>query len=486
MFWTHARTATLGLLAAGCGSSLTGPGAVDGDTDALRTDSAAADPPDVVTYHRDVAPILREHCGSCHTPGGIAPFSLQTYDDASRWAEAILPAVLDRTMPPFDAREGEDCQPPLPWKDDLRLSEAELATLTTWVDEGTYEGARVVEPPPVAPDVIADSEADAILPIAAPFEVDGDEDIYACFRLEVPNDEKVWLEAVEVRPDNGAVVHHVLLWSDPDDQAADRAGEDGVYRCSGTPDFFPTDLIGGWVPGGAPIRMPEDTGILLKPGATIVMNVHYHPTGAGKEIDRSALAVKWTTSPPSHHATGFLVDVPFLGEVQPGPNDPGKTRFQIPPGVPDHTETLILDTGPIAEYLALLPLRIFSITPHMHYLGRAMKVTILRGDAPDDEEMCLVHTPEYRFDWQTTYTYDGDVDELPQILPGDRIKVECTYDNSPSNPYFGDALAASGATEAQTVRWGEETGDEMCMAMLGLVIPPVDLGALLKQFDLGL
>ena len=40
------------------------------------------------TYHRDIAPLVQEKCGSCHTQGGIAPFPLQTYAQVfeSRWA----------------------------------------------------------------------------------------------------------------------------------------------------------------------------------------------------------------------------------------------------------------------------------------------------------------------------------------------------------------------------------------------------------------
>ena len=40
---------------------------------------AAAQPR--VTFTRDVAPIVFEHCATCHRPGDIAPFSLLTYDD---------------------------------------------------------------------------------------------------------------------------------------------------------------------------------------------------------------------------------------------------------------------------------------------------------------------------------------------------------------------------------------------------------------------
>ena len=41
-----------------------------------------------VTYTKDVAPLLADRCGMCHHPGGSAPFSLLTYADAKRHADA--------------------------------------------------------------------------------------------------------------------------------------------------------------------------------------------------------------------------------------------------------------------------------------------------------------------------------------------------------------------------------------------------------------
>ena len=63
---------------------------------------------------------------------------------------------------------------------------------------------------------------------------------------------------------------------------------------------------------------------------------------------------------------------------------------------------------------------------------------------------------------------------MPVISPGDTVDVRCTYDNSSNNPFMDLQLEASGSSEPHDVWWGEETGDEMCMAMVGLVIPPVD------------
>lgn len=492
----HTTVVVTAVLLAACGTpSGSAPDADDGDTQVVDV----ADLPLEATWHSGVAPLLAEKCGGCHVDGTVAPFSVQTYDDTKAWARAIARSVEARTMPPFDARE-DDCATPLPWKHDLRLTDDEIDLLAQWADDGAPEGDPTTARPIPEVETEAIAEPDAVIPIQAPFEVSGDHDIYQCFRIQAPNDEDVWLKAVQVLPDNDKVVHHVLVWSDPQDLSKDRAGDDGTYRCSGTPDFFPTDLVGTWTPGAGPSRAPENTGIPLKAGGTLVVNVHYHPTASGTEVDQTEVALEWTTEQPENHVTWFLVDLPFGGKVMAGPNDPESgPSFRIPPGVSDHRETVVLDTAPYGSYIDLLTLgeglKIFGVTPHMHYLGTGMKVWIERGDdGAEGAELigdtamedvggeCLVHTPDYRFDWQTTYLYENadtvDYSDLPTVYGGDRIVISCTYDNSESNPFLDDALAAAGIEEPHEVRWGEETGDEMCMAMIGLVIPPVDLGSI--------
>ena len=53
------------------------------------------------TFSEDVYPIVKEHCGGCHVPGGIAPMSLMTYEDARPWAESIRLELTSGHMPPW-------------------------------------------------------------------------------------------------------------------------------------------------------------------------------------------------------------------------------------------------------------------------------------------------------------------------------------------------------------------------------------------------
>lgn len=66
--------------------------------------AAAADRP--VTFSRDVAPLLQQHCQECHRPGGGAPFTLTEYTHVYRRRDKILESVEKRLMPPWKAVAG--------------------------------------------------------------------------------------------------------------------------------------------------------------------------------------------------------------------------------------------------------------------------------------------------------------------------------------------------------------------------------------------
>lgn len=432
-----------------------------GGNDSADIDSA---PP---TWYQEVGPLVTDRCVSCHRSDGIGGFSLETYADAQPWADEMVDAVASGRMPPWAATDSDDCTPKHGFKDDPRLSVDELDTLRAWAEADAPAGEEAEIPAAVIPTL---SDPSIEVALNEPFVVDGDRDIYQCFRVEVPHDGDVWITDMEVVAGNDKIVHHVLVWHDPQDLSASKVGPDGSYACSGQPDVFPTDLIGGWTPGSPPVTTPENTGILFKEGGTIVINVHYHPTGDTSETDQTRVKLKWTDEQPANHATYFMVDLPFGARVTDGPSDNGGAEFRIPAGKATHRETIELDPG------GLLPfdVPIFAIMPHMHYRGTDMRVKIVReGDILEDE--CVINAEGFRFDFQNNYVFDAPVDQLPVLRQNEKVEVRCIYNNDWSNPFIEEALSAAGETDLVDVYWGEETSDEMCMAVVGLVLPPIDL-----------
>ena len=103
-----------------------------------------------VTFTKDIAPILQRSCQNCHRPDALAPMSLITYQQVRPWARAIKyrTGLRDKrgVMPPWFIERGVGIQH---FKDDISLSEAEIATIATWVDNRAPRGDPADMPPPL-------------------------------------------------------------------------------------------------------------------------------------------------------------------------------------------------------------------------------------------------------------------------------------------------------------------------------------------------
>ncbi len=428
--------------------------------------------PDAPTWYQDVAPLVAENCGGCHAPGKIAPFDLVTYDDAKNIADWLAETVEAKTMPPWAAHDTDECSPPLPWKDDARLTDAEIATFRAWADAGAPEGdAATAAALPEPKDLALDRVDQTLTPdIGHQVPVEGP-DQFRCFVLDPGNDDTKWLTGLQVNPDNGNVVHHVLVFSSDAEDAefldAEAAAGGGTFECSaGNPAPHGVELIAAWAPGALPMRTPEATAMRVGGDSRIVVQIHYHPSGEEEAADKTSLDLKWEEVSPGRRA--FLALVGNEGsapELQPGMNDSGPDpEFVIPAGATGHVETIIYDDLGTED---LGDLAIFAAGTHMHWVGTDMKVILKKANG---DEQCLVQTPKWDFNWQRWYDYEGLPEELPTIEPGDGLILRCTYDNSLDNPAVREALADAGLTEPQDVRLGDETLDEMCLGVFGIYV----------------
>ncbi len=383
-------------------------------------------------------------------------------------AESMLAAVESGSMPPWLARETDECTPKLPYQDDLRLTEEEIQILRDWVDAGTPEGDpdQAAELPEGPSLVVADP--DIVLTTDAPYAVSGTADDFRCFILDPKLDEKVWVTELQLTPDNDLVAHHGLVYHDVFGAAWDLAEDDGTFECFTTPSIDGL-LMMTWTPGMSPMVTPPGSGMSLGPDSLIVVQMHYHPTVDSVEEDQLTLELVTTTEEPELEAVQALVgnydELEDDGSgLQPGPNDDGGVpEFRIPAGVSDHVEELL--------YTQEIPIEfpLFSVATHMHYVGRDMKIDLEKEDGSSE---CLVQTPEWDFNWQRTYTFDAPIDELPTVAMGDSLRMRCTYDNTLDNDFVRDALNERGLDEPTDVYLGEETLDEMCLGMFGILVPP--------------
>ena len=383
------------------------------------------------TFSKEVVRIFQQHCQTCHRPGDIAPFSLMTYADAKPRSALIRFMTESRQMPPWKAADG--CGD---FKDERRLSDAEIATIKQWVTNGAPEGNPSDLPPPRT--FSSDwglGEPDLVLSSAEAFTPPPHTDTYRCFTLPTNTTSEKWIRAVDTHPGDRQTVHHVLTFIDTTGESVrlDEAEPGPGYTCFGGPGFNTTGTLGGWAPGQRPLELPENTAFRLPAAARVVIQVHYHPHHEETMPDRTEYGVYFSDDPSPKE----MVILPLVNRT-----------FTIPPHDANYR---VEATFPI---LIPFPLKIWLVAPHMHLLGRKMQVEMKPKDA---EATCLIRIDDWDFNWQGAYRYENPI----TVPAGSRLSAIAYYDNSANNPRNPN-------NPPQPVSWGEATTDEMCLAFVGV------------------
>jgi uncharacterized protein (TIGR03437 family) len=312
------------------------------------------------------------------------------------------------------------------------------------VDGGSAEGAAADLPTPIefpdgwpsgSPDLIAQSDVEYTPPAQG--------DTYRCFSVPTSGLRgDRWIATVNVKPGNAKIVHHVIAYGDPNGESAaldDKEPGPG-YTCFGGPGISTTDILGGWAPGSRGYFAPEGAGIKLSNNSRVIIQVHYHPTGQ-PESDRTPVGFYFAKTPVQRQ----LQVLPLVNQ-----------SFAIPPGAKSHEVTASF-TVP-----SLISGKMWTVTPHMHLLGRKIKVEVTKPGVTTPD--CLINIDDWNFNWQGTYLYKN-----PVILSGGmQLKLTCNFDNSADNPLNPNS-------PPKTVRWGEATTDEMALAFIGFTLDQLPL-----------
>jgi hypothetical protein len=396
-----------------------------------------------VTYHEDVVPVLQKNCQTCHRPGEAAPFSMLTYRDTRPWASAMKRAAVSRQMPPWHADPSVGH-----FKNDRRLTQAEIDTIARWADSGAPEGDPKKAPAPVAfLDGWNIGQPDKILEMPQPFSVPAAGTIdYQWIVMPIGLDKDTWIQGVEVRPGDRSVVHHVIAFYRRPGSKWLVDAKPGIPTPKGSGDSevgMSDGAIGGYVPGLPAAMLPPGRAILLPAGSDIVLQVHYNATGKAT-TDRTKVGIVF--------AKQETVERSFqIGVVNP--------TFVIPPGDPNYKVD--------AEIAVASDVRVIGFTPHMHLRGKSFE---FRAVLPDGTREVLLRVPKYDFNWQLTY----DLAEERVFPNGTKFEATAVFDNSENNRFNPDPKAS--------VRFGDQTWDEMMVGFIDIAIKPdQDLAKLIRM-----
>ena len=398
---------------------------------------AAAD----VTFTRDVAPILQRSCQACHRPGALAPISFVTYEEARPWARAMKEKTALREMPPWFIEKNIGVQH---FKDDISLTDAEIATIGAWADAGAPRGNPADMPPPVEwadadewtigePDLIVSSPRMVAPAVAAdyhdelgpvPTGLTEDRYIKAVEVKEVRLLDDGQMAAARAKSRDGFgnfTIHHIGVHSSQvfteqtDLSLEDRSRFRMVYSLGQNATIY-----------------PDDTGVTLAAGSELRFTVHLYSSGVEVPV-RADVGFKFHPEgfEPKYKQSGFLA----MGNIGDGLDIPAgadNVRFDGFYTMPQH--------GILTTY-----------EPHMHSSGKRMCVEAVYPDQTRE----MLNCSKYDHSWARVYVYEDD--HAPILPQGTVLHIVGWYDNTPKNRNVVDPRNWKG--------WGNRSIDDMFLLL---------------------
>lgn len=419
--------------------------------------------PTEVSFNKDVLPILQKNCQACHRSGEAAPMSFLTYESTRPWAKAIKQAVATKKMPPWFADPGYG-----EFRNDPSLTAQEIAILAAWADHGAPEGNAQDKPKDIAWPSGWRIEPDVVLSIPQAHSVPakGNGEIKA-FLVDNPFAQDTWVSAIEVRPGNPSVVHHVMLQVPEDTPDAPPFSWGGVStptcavstplaqqqdfnealpfpianRLNGTrssPSSNPPKnfaiLEAVYAPGSPPMDFSlYNSAKLIQGGGKLRIEVHYTPNGTATS-DQTRIGFKVAKQPPQYRY------------VTLAPKNLADANRRIPAGEPNWETRGELEFGRNAELVWLMP--------HMHLRGKDMTFSLV---APSGRAETVLDA-KFNFNWQLGYEMQQPI----RVRKGTRMVVVAHHDNSANNRYNPDPT--------KEVGWGDLTSDEMVLPWFGVIV----------------
>ncbi len=391
------------------------------------------------TFTKDIVPIFQARCQDCHRPNAMAPMSLLTYEETRPWARSIKERVVKRQMPPWHLDKSVGVQS---FQNDMSLTDQQIATVVKWVDSGSPQGdpkdmpaakvfprddewqlAKIYNRPP---DLIIKSD-DYTMPAVS-------QDQWWKPVVDLGVKDELWVRAVEMRPGTSAgrkITHHALahLIQDDADSKGD-TGDDAAANQGG--------VLMEWAVGKNYDIYRPDTGKLIRPGARVWWDIHYHAVGE-QITDHVELGV-WLYAKdqkPKYrtYLTGFQ-----------GTTNGAGSRLDIEPN------TIGVSQG---FHVLKEPAILGNFQPHMHLRGKAM---LLEAILPDGQTQTISYVDHFNFNWMTNYIYTDDA--APVLPKGTVIHVVAWHDNTTANQFNPD--------HEQWVGWGDRTVDEMAHAWVNV------------------
>jgi hypothetical protein len=371
-----------------------------------------------ITYSKDIAPILQRSCQRCHRPDSVAPMSLLTYKEARPFAREIKRRTALRYAP-----WSRDAMPP--WfletnigiqhmKDDISLSDKEIAMIGKWADSGAPEGNPADLPKALVfadssewtlgkPDLIVSTPTVYIGSVASDWggnlgktALGLTEDRYASSaEFKEWNDFKAKGATIGGR----FVFHHANVGIAGPGEEGDVDATEG----SGGGARLPIHEVGrnGDV-------FPPNAGVLLPAGGSITWDsMHIHAAGSPGSERNARLDIGLRL-----HPVGYKPDADIRAYTF------GRTEIQVDAGVTNHRED--------AYFVAPSAMKLINFEPHLHANGVRMCLEAVYGRVVE-----TLNCSGYDHNWVRNYQYEEN--SMPLIPKGTILHAVAWMDNTVKN-----------------------------------------------------
>ena len=407
-----------------------------------------------LTFAKDVAPIIQAKCETCHRPGSVAPMALQTYEQVAAFAPLIRDRVSRGVMPPWPIDKTVGVQA---FRDNESLSDEQIATIVDWVDSGAPLG----DPAELPERLVWDDDSDRWpyedqmgrppdMVITAPMYK-----VVANGRDQWPQHytslEEVgggsltkerWIQAIGSRPadkDSRYVFHHanVSITSMPG-MAPDPMGDE-----MGSMKIMDTAV------GTVGMIYPKNTGRVIRPGAQLRWNMHFHPYSV--DMDAALQLAFWfypEGEEPDHYSMGDVSLAAGQGTFTSGtfPAADRVRHAQI-----SNEADILLPPNAVSSmrgyHVLDRPAMVSGLRGHMHLRGKYQIVEVVYPDGSWE----VINKLNWDHAWHKLFLYEDGAE--PLLPAGTTIILTSVFDNTTENPHNPDPN--------QWVSLGDRSIDEM-------------------------
>lgn len=371
-------------------------------------------------FYKDVAPIIRNKCSTCHNPSGSSSINYLTYEDVAKRHKMFRYVIKNDLMPPWylDPNTG-------PWRNDVSLTIREKAMLLKWLDQGVLKKESVPELLwKIKPNKTMELPDYSIhLPRSVEIPPEGS---LSYKRFVISNDfkEDKWIKSVRffLKP---RIVHHATLNIM---NSKFQSHEQELFSMS----HWNKEHVLIRIPNGMLLskdhELSDEIGIKLPRKAKLVFELHYESIGRKITDNYSHIHINFHERKPKYQYAALRINF---------------RDINIPPHDSDYKS---VQTYKVDKRIWLL-----SMNSHMHLRGKASEIFVIN---PKGQKTRIFGVDPFLAKFERTHRL-----KTPLLVEKGSV-IECVnyFDNSTYNSMNPSASA--------NVTYGFFIEDEMSICLL--------------------